>query len=141
MKIIVKYFTCEGRFSRLYAYHIRLLMHFTRVRMMDLPFFMFQNIEKIAHYVKKKPYPQQMNRIYHFSLIKIIVLHQLNRLNIPWKTFISHEFFKGPQIFSSVHQEEGGPSRHEQVKETETVRVKMFVTYHRGTRRLFAVVK
>ena len=24
MKIIMKYFTCEGRFSRLYAYHIRL---------------------------------------------------------------------------------------------------------------------
>ena len=28
MKLIIKYFSCEGRFSRLYAYHIRLLMHF-----------------------------------------------------------------------------------------------------------------
>jgi len=106
--------------------------------MMDLPFFMFQNIEKIVHYVKKKPYPYQMNSIYHFSLINIIVLHQLNRLNIPWEAFISHEVFKGPQIFSSVHQEEGGPSGHEQVKETETLGVPVFVTYERGTKRLFA---
>jgi len=57
MKIIIKYFTCEGRFSRLYDYHIRLLMHFTRVRMMNIPYFMFRNIEKMTHIVKRKPYP------------------------------------------------------------------------------------
>jgi len=28
MKAIMKYFTCEGRYSRVYSYHIRLLMHF-----------------------------------------------------------------------------------------------------------------
>ena len=40
MKLIMKYFSCEGRFSRLYAYHIRLLMHFTQVRMMNIHYFM-----------------------------------------------------------------------------------------------------
>lgn len=109
--------------------------------MMDIPYFMFQNIERMAHYVKKKPYPQQLNNIYHFFLIKVIVLHQLNLLNIPWETFISHEVFKGPQIFSSVHQEEGGPSGYEQVKEIETIGMPVFVTYERGTRRLFAAVR
>jgi len=39
MKLIMKYFTCESRFSCLYAYHIRLLMHFTQVRMMKIPYF------------------------------------------------------------------------------------------------------
>ena len=58
MKIIIKYFTCEGRFSRLYAYHIRLIMHFTRVKMINLPYFMFKNIEKMAHIVQRKPNPQ-----------------------------------------------------------------------------------
>lgn len=58
MKIIMNYFTCEGKFSKLYTYHIRLLMHFTRVRMLNLPYFLFRNIEKIAHFVQKKPYPQ-----------------------------------------------------------------------------------
>ena len=37
MKIIMKYFSCEGRFSRLYTYHIRLLMQFTRVRLLNIP--------------------------------------------------------------------------------------------------------
>ena len=37
MKVIMKYFTCEGRFDRFYAYHVRLLMHFTRNRKLNLP--------------------------------------------------------------------------------------------------------
>ena len=44
MRLIMHYFTCEGRFSQVYSYHIRLLMHFTRVRMMNIPVFFFQNI-------------------------------------------------------------------------------------------------
>ena len=88
MKIIMKYFTCEGRFSRLYTYHIRLLMHFTRVRMLSLPYFLFRNIEKMAHFVQKKPYPQQMSSLYHYSLIKIIVLHHLSLLNISWENLL-----------------------------------------------------
>ena len=40
MKLIIKYFSCEGRFSHLYTYHVRLLMHFTRVTMMNIPYFM-----------------------------------------------------------------------------------------------------
>ena len=40
MKLIIRYFSYDGRFSRLYAYHIRLLMHFTRVRLMNIPYFM-----------------------------------------------------------------------------------------------------
>ena len=39
MKLIIKYFTSQGRFSHLYTYHVRLLMHFTRVRMMNLPYY------------------------------------------------------------------------------------------------------
>ena len=31
MRLIIKYSSCEGRFSHLYVYHIRLLMNFTRV--------------------------------------------------------------------------------------------------------------
>ena len=39
MRLIMKSFSCEGQFSCLYAYHIRLLMHFTRVRMMNILYF------------------------------------------------------------------------------------------------------
>ena len=59
MKLIIRYFSCEGRFSRLYAYHVRLLMHFTRVRMMNIPYFMFRNIERMVVLVQKKTPAQQ----------------------------------------------------------------------------------
>ena len=75
MKLIIKYFSYEGRFSRIYTYHIRLLMHFTRVRMMKIPYFICQNIEKMTTLVQRKPPHQQYNNIYHFALIKIVVLH------------------------------------------------------------------
>lgn len=48
MKIILKYFTSEGIFSKLYTYHIRLLMHFTRVWMLNLMYLFFKNIEMMA---------------------------------------------------------------------------------------------
>ena len=131
----------KGKFSHLYTYHVRLLMHFTRVRMMNLPYFICRNIEKMALYVQRKPFPQQFNNIYHFSPIKIVVLHQLSLLNIPWDTFNAHEIFKGPQVIPSVSQEEGVPSRQPDVHETETTGVPMFVTYERGTRRIFATAR
>ena len=101
MKLIIRYFSCEGRFSRLYAYHIRLLMHFTRVKMMNIPYFMCQKIERMTTLVQKKTAEQQYNSIYHYALIKIIVVHQLGLQGITWEDFISCEFF----IASAVHQE------------------------------------
>ena len=75
MKIIMKYFTCEGRFSRIYAYHIRLLMHFTRTKQLNLPFFLHKSIEKMASTIQKKPPSQQIACLFHHSLIKVIILH------------------------------------------------------------------
>lgn len=110
MKLIIKYFSCEGRFSFLYSYHIRLLMHFTRVRMMNLPYFMCQNIEKMTTLLQKKTPQQQYNNVYHFSLIKIVVMHQLGLQDISWEDFISHEFFTAPQVPPEAFHETGGPS-------------------------------
>jgi hypothetical protein len=41
LKVIRRYFTCEGRFDRVYPYHIRLLMHFTGKKPLNLPFFLY----------------------------------------------------------------------------------------------------
>ena len=59
MKLIIQYFSCEGRYARLFAYHIRLLMHFTRVRMMNIPYFIYRNIERMVIFVQKKTSPAQ----------------------------------------------------------------------------------
>ena len=61
---------------------------------------------------------------------------------MPWETFISHDIFRGPQIPPPVYQEAGGPSSNvkvnEEAKETRTIEVPFYMTYQRGTRRLFA---
>lgn len=109
MKINMKYFTCEGRFSRLCTYHIKLFMHFTRVRILDIPYYLFRSIEKMAYTVEGKRYEQQMNSLFHHSLIKIIVLHHLNQLNISWDTFIANNIFATPQ---ASHAEDMPSSSH-----------------------------
>ena len=56
MRKIIKYFTCEWRYSRAYSYHIRLLMHFTRVKLLNLPYYIYRSIDKMASVVKKRSY-------------------------------------------------------------------------------------
>ena len=56
MRVTMKYFTCEGRYSRIYSYHIRLLMHFTRVKMFHLPYYLYRSIGKMSYVVKKRNY-------------------------------------------------------------------------------------
>jgi len=141
MKLIIKYYSCEGRFSRLYTYHVRLLMHFTRVRMMNIPYSICRNIDKMTTLVQRKPPHQQYNNIYHFALIKIVVLHQRSLLNISWDDFISHEVLTSTQTPPPVFHEAGEPSHQQEVHETQTTSVPMLVTYQKGTRRLFAAAK
>jgi len=98
MRLIIQYFSCEGRYARLFSYHVRLLMHFTRVRMMNIPYFIHRNIERMVTFVQKKTSPvQQYRSIYHFALIKILVSHQLAEQGITWEDFISRDFFRVPQ--------------------------------------------
>ena len=60
MRIIMKYFTCEGCFSGLYSYHIGLLMHFTTVRMLHFPYYIFRNIDKMEYIMQKRDYNKKM---------------------------------------------------------------------------------
>ena len=74
-------------------------MHFTRVKMMNLPYYLFRSIDKMASFVKKKMYDHQMPSLFHHSLIKMIVLYQLEPQGISWETFISHDVFTDPRAF------------------------------------------
>ena len=91
--------------------------------------------------VQRKPPHQQYNNIYHFALIKNVVLHQLILLNVSWDDFVSHKVFTGPQVPPLVFHEAGEPSHQQEVHETQTTSVPVFFTYQKGTRRLFEVAK
>ena len=60
--------------------------------------------------VQKKTPEQQYNSIYHYALIKIVVLHQLGLQGITWEEFIANDFFTSPQVPPKVFHELGEPS-------------------------------
>jgi hypothetical protein len=87
LKIIRRYFTCEGRFDRVYPYHIRLLMHFTGKNTLNLPFFLCQSLGKMADNVQAKA-DQLRNNLFHFSLINMLVVEEVRHLNKDWDSFL-----------------------------------------------------
>ena len=142
MRLIMLYFTCEGRFSQVYSYHIRLLMHFTRVRVMNIPVFFYQNIEKMVSMMQRKSPTQQYKSLYHYGLIQLVVLHQLAQQGISWEYFISHELFTAPSPpHPEVIHEDGGPSQQYDIPVTRHVSSSPLVTYQRGQRALFAAAR
>ena len=48
LKVIQRYFTCEGRFSRAYHHHIKLLTHFIGKEAMRLPYYLFKSLCKMV---------------------------------------------------------------------------------------------
>ena len=104
---------------------------------MNIPYFMCRNIERMIALVQKKTPEQQHNNIYHYALIKIIIVHQLGLQGIAWEEFISRDFFTAPQPPPEIVHDEGEPSHQFEVPETEPISFPVCVTYHRGTRALF----
>lgn len=68
LKVIQRYFTCEGRFNKVYQYHIRLLIHFTSTKPLNLPYYLFTSLKKIVDNVQEKG-SQIEPSLFHFSLI------------------------------------------------------------------------
>ena len=73
---IQRYFTCEGRYHKVYSYHFKLLLHFTGIISLDLPFFLFQSLAKMADKVQMKTQACETS-LFHHGLVKLIVLHEL----------------------------------------------------------------
>lgn len=88
----MKYFRCDGRFSIVYKYHVRLLMHFTSVKPINLPHNLYRNLVKMAKKVQNRMDDHQAS-LYHHDLIKFIFLHQCTQKNISWETFMQSTVF------------------------------------------------
>ena len=52
LRVIQKYFTCEGRFDRVYQYHIMLRIHFTGKIPLNLPFYLYRSLGKMEDRVQ-----------------------------------------------------------------------------------------
>jgi len=106
--------------------------------MMNIPYFMFRNIEKMVPIVQRKTPAQQHNSIYHYALIKIVVVHQLAQQGITWEDFISCDLFTAPQPPPEIVHDEVGRSHQFEIPEIKHVSAPAYVTYQRGHMALFA---
>jgi hypothetical protein len=88
LRVIQRYFTCEGRFDRVYQYHIRLLMHFTGKIPLNLPFYLYRSLGKMADKVQARV-DQLKSSLFHFSLVKLLVVEELRKINRDWESFLT----------------------------------------------------
>jgi hypothetical protein len=74
--LIQKFITCEGRFSIIYLYHIKLLQHLRGDCEINMPYFLLQSLSKMAKTVQKQGKKTERS-LYHCGLIKMIIKNEL----------------------------------------------------------------
>jgi hypothetical protein len=98
LRVIHRYFTCDGRFNKVYMYHIILFIHFTGKKYIDLPYYLCRILGKMDDKVQDKS-KQVDPSLFHFSLIKLLVLEEINKKNREWSDFFLHQdFVKKPLV-------------------------------------------
>ena len=73
---IQRYFTCEGRYHKVYTYHFKLLLHFIGMISLDFPFYLLRSLAKMSNKVQAKSDGCETS-LFHHGLIKLLVLNEL----------------------------------------------------------------
>jgi hypothetical protein len=81
--VIHRYITCEGRFSLIYIYHIRLLMHLNGDYPLNLPYFLLKSLTKMSKRVQSLS-SNAKSSLFHQVLIKTLVVSALREIQKPW---------------------------------------------------------
>ena len=85
MQIIRQYITCEGRYSLVLAFHIRLLMVFEG-KALNLPYFLLRSLTKMSRAYQRT---SNVQSLFHHGLIYMILEHELVKYHISWERFLS----------------------------------------------------
>jgi hypothetical protein len=85
--VIHRYITCEGRFSLVYIYHIRILMHLNGDYPLNLPYFLLKGLTKMSKKVQSIS-TNAKGSLFHQVLIKTLVMSALNELQNPWNWLV-----------------------------------------------------
>jgi len=93
LKIIQRYFTCEGRFNTLYQYHIRILLHFTGKVEMNIPYYLLRSIGDMLDGIQSKSKDVNTS-LFHSGLIRMLVSEELGKQEISWEHFFVSSHFK-----------------------------------------------
>jgi hypothetical protein len=122
LRVIQRYFTCEGHFNMVYQYHIRLLMHFTGKQLLNFPFYLFRSLGKMSDKVQAKSKLVESS-IFHSGLIKFLVLEELSKTSGDWDTFLSTSGFSA-YIISTPQTKRKTLSSTEKVVQTTSGKIK-----------------
>ena len=87
LTIIIRLITYEGKFTVFKIFHLRLLAHFVNQQFLNFLFYFHEILEKMLIQVRKKTV-NPMGILYHHSLIKILIVHQLKERNQTWDNFV-----------------------------------------------------
>jgi hypothetical protein len=93
LKIIQRYFTCEGRFNTLFQYHIMLLLHFIGKVEMNIPYYLLRSIGKMLDRIQAKSKDVDSS-LFHSRLIRMLVSEELGKKEISWEHFVVTSHFK-----------------------------------------------
>ena len=77
----------------MYYYHFKLLLHFTGKISLDLPFYLFRSLGKMCEKVQLKKEACETS-MFHHGLVKLIVLHELQKIGREWSAFLFMIGFK-----------------------------------------------
>ena len=76
LQLIIRYITCDNRFSFVHIYHLRLLMALKGSKII-LPHFLLNSLEKMASAVQNAV-ENQYHNLFHHGLVNILVQYQLS---------------------------------------------------------------
>jgi hypothetical protein len=93
LKAIQLYITTEGRYDRVMLYHFKLMDHFTGKTPLNFPFYFHKSLTKMCNRVQAEPNNIQ-NTLFHFGLIKMIIVEELKKKERTWEHFVFWEGFE-----------------------------------------------
>ena len=85
-EILVRYISCDGRFSHLHYYHLRILLALKGFKL-NIPFYLLKSLKKMAHSIQTT-IGNPDRSLFHHGLIKILIQHQLSMSCKCWDEFL-----------------------------------------------------
>jgi hypothetical protein len=93
LKSIQLYIIAKGRYDRVMLYHFKIMDHFTGKTPLNMPFYFHKSLIKMCNRVQAEPDIIQ-NTLFHFGLVKMIVVEQLKKKERTWEHFVFWEGFE-----------------------------------------------
>jgi hypothetical protein len=92
MFILQKHVTCEGRYGLVFYYHLRLLLHFVKGYEINMSFYLLSSLKKMVLTIYKSSRNVERS-LYHYGLIKLLIVAKLQQLDDTWDDFLLRNRF------------------------------------------------